>query len=129
MKISKQSRREAKDLFRATQVSGVMDENKVRQVVDEMIRVKPRGFQATLSHFQRLVKLDLERRSVRVERVIALDEVQQSNVKSVLTRRYGGGLNFSFEQNPTLIGGMRIKVGSDVFDGSIQARLAQLQEV
>ncbi|HMJ92117.1 MAG TPA: F0F1 ATP synthase subunit delta [Candidatus Acidoferrum sp.] len=129
MKISKQSRREAKDLFRATQVSGVMDENKVRQVVDEMIRVKPRGFQATLSHFQRLVKLDLERRSARVESVIALDEVQQSNVKSVLTRRYGGGLNFSFEQNPTLIGGMRIKVGSDVFDGSIQARLAQLQEV
>ncbi len=129
MKISKQSRREAKDLFRATQVNGLMDENKVRQVVDEMIRVKPRGFQATLSHFQRLVKLDLERRNARIESVIALDDAQQGNVKSVLTRRYGAGLNFSFVQNPALIGGMRIKVGSDVFDGSIQSRLAQLQEV
>jgi len=129
MKISKQSRREAKDLFRATQINGIMDESKVRQVVDEMIRVKPRGFQATLSHFQRLVKLDVERRAARIESVIALDDAQQNNVKSVLTKRYGAGLSFSFEQNPSLIGGMRIKVGSDVFDGSIQSRLAQLQEV
>jgi len=129
MKISKQSRREAKGLFRATQVNGVLDENKVRQVVDEMIRVKPRGFESTLSHFQRLVKLDIERRSARVESVVLLDEAQQNSVKSVLTRRYGAGLSFSFEQNPSLIGGMRIKVGSDVFDGSIQSRLAQLQEV
>ena len=77
----------------------------------------------------RLVKLDLERRSARVESVIALDDAQQNNVKAVLTKRYGAGLNFTFAQNPSLIGGMRIKVGSDVFDGSIQARLAQLQEV
>ena len=33
-----------------------------------------------------------------------------------------------FAQNPALIGGMRIKVGSDVYDGSVQARLAALQE-
>jgi F-type H+-transporting ATPase subunit delta len=128
MKISKQSRREAKELFRAAQVNGVLDENKVRQVVDEMIRVKPRGFEATLSHFQRLVKLDLERRSARIESVMPLDDAQQGNVKSVLTKRYGAGLNFTFAQNPALIGGMRIKVGSDVFDGSVQARLAQLTE-
>jgi F-type H+-transporting ATPase subunit delta len=128
MKISKQSRREAKELFRAAQMNGVLDENKVRQVVDEMIRVKPRGFQATLSHFQRLVKLDLERRSARIESALPLDDGQQSNVKSVLTKRYGAGLSFNFAQNPALIGGMRIKVGSDVFDGSVQARLAQLTE-
>lgn len=128
MKISKQSRREAKELFRAAQVNGVLDENKVRQVVDEMIRVKPRGFEGTLSHFQRLVKLDLERHSARIESVTPLDDAQQGNVKSVLTKRYGAGLNFTFAQNPALIGGMRIKVGSDVFDGSVQARLAQLTE-
>jgi F-type H+-transporting ATPase subunit delta len=129
MKGSKQSRRDAKELFRATQVNGVMDENKVRQVVDEVLKAKPRGYTGILDHFMRLVKLDLQRRSARIESVIALDDAQQNNVKSVLTKRYGAGLNFTFAQNPALIGGMRIKVGSDVFDGSIQARLAQLQEV
>ena len=44
------------------------------------------------------------------------------------SRIYGPGLNISFVQNPELIAGLRIKVGSDVYDGSVQARLAALQE-
>ena len=129
MKVSKQARREAKELFRAAQVNGVLDDAKARQAVDEVIRLKPRGYEGILSHFQRLVKLDIDRRSARVESVMPLDDVQQNSVKTALTKRYGAGLNFTFAQNPALIGGMRIKVGSDVFDGSIQSRLAQLQEV
>jgi len=129
MKISKQARREAKELFRAAQVNGVLDDAKARLAVDEVLRLKPRGYVGILSHFQRLVKLDIDRRSARIESVIALDEAQQNGVKTALTKRYGAGLNFTFAQNPALIGGMRIKVGSDVFDGSIQSRLAQLQEV
>ncbi len=78
MKITKQARRDAKDLFRATQVNGVLDENKARQVVDEVLAAKPRGYLAILSHFQRLVKLDLDRRNARIESVIPLDETQQA---------------------------------------------------
>jgi F-type H+-transporting ATPase subunit delta len=37
-------------------------------------------------------------------------------------------LNINFVQNPALIGGLRIKVGSDVYDGSVQARLNKLAE-
>ena len=129
MKISKQARREAKDLFRAAQVNGLLDENKARQVVDEVLATKPRSYVAILTHFQRLVKLDIDRRNARIESVIALDDAQQNDVKATLTKRYGAGLNFTFQQNPGLIGGMRIQVGSDVYDGSIQTRLAQLQEV
>ena len=129
MKISKQSRREAKALFRAAQANGILDEARARQVVDALLAQKPRGYVATLSHFQRLLKLDAERRSARIESVVPLDAAAQDSVKTALTRRYGAGLAFAFSQNPALIGGMRIKVGSDVYDGSIQARLAQLAEV
>jgi F-type H+-transporting ATPase subunit delta len=129
VKITKQARRDAKDLFRAAQVNGVLDENKARQVVDEVLATKPRSYVAILTHFQRLVKLDIDRRSARIESVIALDDAQQGSVKTALTNRYGAGLSFTFAQNPALIGGMRIKVGSDVYDGSIQSRLAQLEEV
>jgi F-type H+-transporting ATPase subunit delta len=47
-------------------------------------------------------------------------------IKNNLARRYGPGLNVSFWVNPELIGGVRIKVGSDVYDGSVAARLAAL---
>jgi F-type H+-transporting ATPase subunit delta len=129
MKINKQARRDAKDLFRATQVDGLLDESKARQVVDAVLAGKPRGYVAILSHFQRLLKLDIARRAARVESVVGLDDAQQASVKAALTKRFGAGLNFTFAQNPALIGGMRIQVGSDVYDGSIQSRLAQLQEV
>ena len=129
MKISKQARRDAKDLLRAAQVNGVLDENKARQVVDEVLASKPRSYVAILTHFQRLVKLDIDRRSARVESFVALDDAAQAGVRAALTKRYGAGLSFTFAQNPALIGGMRIKVGSDVYDGSIQSRLAQLAEV
>jgi F-type H+-transporting ATPase subunit delta len=37
-------------------------------------------------------------------------------------------LNISFVQNPALLGGLRIRVGSDVYDGSVRARLESLRE-
>ena len=127
MKISKQARRDAKQLFNVCKVSGVLDENRVRQSVSAVIEKKPRGFVAILSHFQRLVKLDIERRSARVESPAAASESLQASVKANLARRYGQGLNVTFAVNTSLIGGLRVQVGSDVFDGSVKARLADLE--
>ena len=127
MKISKQARRDAKQLFRCCRADGLLDEAKVRQVVQQVIASKPRGYIAILSHFQRLVKLDLDRRTARVQSPVPLAEPQQAAIKANLARRYGDGLIFAFTQNPGLIGGLRVQVGSDVFDGSVQARLAELE--
>lgn len=128
MKITKQSRRDAKELFRSTLSSGVMDEAKVRAVVRAVLDRKPRGYLATLEHFKRLVKLEQDRRSARVESATPLSADQQAGVTSSLERIYGRGLNIAFAQNSALVGGLRVRVGSDVYDGSIAARLQQLEE-
>jgi len=128
MKISKQARREAKQLFRACLANGVLDETRVRQAVKRVLEVKPRGYLAILSHFERLLKLDIARRTAHVESTIPLPSELQQKIQAGLTKTHGPGLNFSFTQNPALLGGLRIKVGSDVYDNSIQARLAALQE-
>jgi len=108
-------------------VNRVLDENRVRQTVTAVIAQKPRGFLGMLSHFQRLVKLDLERRSAQVESAAPVSDALQQSVKTNLAARYGQGLNVSFAVNKELIGGLRVKVGSDVFDGSVKARLAELE--
>ena len=127
MKISKQARRDAKQLYRFCRVNGELDEARVRQAVQQVIASKPRGYFAILSHFQRLVKLALASRTARVESAIPLAEPQQVAIRANLARRYGDGLLFAFTQNSSLIGGLRVQVGSDVFDGSVQARLADLE--
>ncbi len=128
MKIGKQSRRDAKQLFLTCRVDGLLDESRVRTAVGQVIARKPRGYLATLHHFQRLVKLDIERRSVRVENAIETSPELMAAIKSNLEQRYGPGLSIAFFVNPALVGGLRIKVGSDVYDGSVAARLSALQE-
>ncbi len=128
MKISKQCRRDAKRLFRSCQVGGVTDDQRVRLVVQSVLNTKPRGFVGSLEHFRRLLKLDVDRRTAVVQSSIPLSIAGQEGVRGVLTARYGAGLYLSFVVNPGLIGGLRVQVGSDVYDGSVLARLNSLAE-
>ena len=105
-----------------------MDEGRVRGGVERVLAAKPRGYVGILTHFQRLVKLELARRSARVESAVALGGEMAGKVEASLAGLYGAGLAVSFAQNPGLIGGLRIKVGSDVYDGSVRGRLARLEQ-
>jgi len=127
MKTTKQARREAKELFRSCFRDGRLDHERVRQAVREVLQAKPRGHLAILSQFQRLVKLSLEQRSALVESPVPLPPDLQSRLQDDLARAYGPGLDVSFARNPALLGGLRIRVGSDVFDGTIRARLTALE--
>jgi F-type H+-transporting ATPase subunit delta len=128
MKVSKQAQREGKALFRSCLVKGMLDENRVRQAAKQVIASKPRGYIPVLSHFFRLLQLEVARRSARIESATPLAPELRASVQTSLGKVYGAGLSVAFAENPALIGGMRIKVGSDVYDGSVQARLAALQE-
>ena len=128
MKGSKQSRRDAKQLFQSCQVDGALDEARVRQAVALLIEKKPRGYFGTLQELQRLVKLDVNNRSARVESAVALSEAQQQEVRASLGRLKGADVEVEFAENADLIGGMRVKLGDDVYDGSVKTRLSRLTE-
>ena len=127
MKSTKQARRDAKQLFRSCRVDGTLDEGRVREVVRRVAEGKPRGYLGILGYFQRLVKLELESRMATIESALPLEQGIQDGLRADLARIYGPGLAFSFKHSPSLIGGVRIKVGSDVYDGSVQARLERLE--
>ena len=128
MKGSKHSRRDAKQLFQSCQVDGALDETRVRQAVTLLIEKKPRGCFGTLQELQRLVKLDVNSRSARVESAVALSEAQQREVRASLGRLKGADVEVEFAENADLIGGMRVKLGDDVYDGSVKTRLSRLAE-
>ncbi|SVD54680.1 uncharacterized protein METZ01_LOCUS407534 [marine metagenome] len=128
MKGSKQSRRGAKQLFKCCQVDDHLDEDRVLQSVTLLIEKKPRGYFGILQELQRLVKLDVASRTARVESAVALSETQQQSVRENLGRMKGGELAVEFAENTDLIGGMRVKIGNDVFDGSVRTRLTGLSE-
>ena len=128
MKGTKQSRRLAKQLFKSCQVDDRLNADRVRKAVSLLIEQKPRGYFGILQNLQRLVKLDEASRSARVESAVALGQAQQQDVRNSLKRLKGGDVTVVFATNPDLIGGMRVKIGDDVYDGSVKTRLASLSE-
>ena len=128
MKISKQAQREARQLFRGCQTDGLLDEGRMRQAIAMVLAQKPHRYLQILSRLHRLVKLDVERRAARVESAVPLPANLQQDVANRIKKNYGAGVDISFSQNPALLGGLRVKIGSDLYDGSVRTRLEQLEQ-
>lgn len=126
MKISKEARRSSRQLFRACMVDGKLDESRVRTVVSGVASSKPRGYIGMLDAFARLVANEVSRQRALVESASALTPAIQSELQASLSKKYGRQLTLDFSVNPELLGGIRVKVGSDVWDGSVKARLEGL---
>ena len=124
MKITKEARRTSRQLFRACIADGKLDESRVRSVASS----KPRGFIGILDAFARLVANEVDRQRAAVESATALTPATQSELQTSLSKKYGRPLTLEFSVNPALLGGIRVKVGSDVWDGSVKARLKALSD-
>jgi F-type H+-transporting ATPase subunit delta len=126
MKISKTAAAAARRLFGLCETDGRFDETKLKSVVTRLIEAKPRDFKAILSAIQRLTRLEIERRQVTVESAVEMDSATRDRVVSGLAKQYGPDLVIQYLITPTLLGGLRIRVGNDVFDGSVKGRLERL---
>jgi len=127
VKTRKQAQREARQIFQLCQVDGSLDEARVRQVVSRLVDAKRPGTLPVLTRLQRLVRLDREKHSAEVETAAPLTAEAQAAIEAGVAKRFGRGVVTSFRDNPALIGGVRIKVGSNVYDDSIKGRLAALE--
>jgi F-type H+-transporting ATPase subunit delta len=56
-----------------------------------------------------------------------LSSAQKSHVEGLLRQHYGKDHYLAEVHNPDVIGGLKIRVGNDVIDGSIQTRLQDLR--
>lgn len=128
MKITKEARRTSRQLFRACMVNGKLDESSVRKVVSTVAGSKPRGYIGILDAFARLVANEVDRQRAAVESASPLSVATQTELQASLSKKYGRPLTLDFSVNPELLGGIRVKVGSDVWDGSVKARLKALSD-
>jgi F-type H+-transporting ATPase subunit delta len=125
---NKQANREAKQLYRLCRVNSSVDEDRVRQVVQQVSTSGRRNSHAILAHCLRLARLDHDQHTAKVESAMPLSPELQTATQASLIRLYGSELATSFIDRPSLIGGMRIQVGSDVYDGTVQSELAALEK-
>lgn len=128
MKISKVAATTARRLFGLCQTGGRLDETKLRTVIARLVESKPRDYRAVLAALHRLTRLEIKRRKVLVESAVELDESTRQRIVADLTAKYGPGLAVEYTITPELIGGLRMRVGDDVLDGSVKGRLDRLAQ-
>ena len=128
MKIAKEARKASKRFFLGSFTGGRLDENKVRTVVAQVIERKPRNYREILQAYQRSIRLEMEKHQARIESATELDRFTSETLSRTLKSKYGEDLAIDFKVSPDLIGGLRIKIGSDVWDSSVQARLQTLEQ-
>jgi F-type H+-transporting ATPase subunit delta len=128
MKSSRESRKIASHLLRLSFSNGKIDQEKVTHMVQSVLSEKPRYHLDILKDYQRLVRLEVEKRHAVIESATPLNGSMGDRIVANLRSRYGDDLTTEFRTNPELLGGLRIKIGDDVWDGSVRHRLNQLQE-
>ena len=126
MKSTRRLKREARELMRLCTVDGWLDEARVKRAVLHVVRERRSGGLAMLSHFQRLVKLDRARHTATVASPTAVAPDVRAHIEAGLRHLHGDRLTVEYALDPSLIGGVRITVGSDVYDGSVKGGLDAL---
>lgn len=128
MKISREARRTARELFRLSLVNGHVNASRVEEISTALVTERPRSYLEILKEFTRLVRLELSKRHAVVESASSLDSASVAEITGNLQKKFGSDITTEFVINPSLLGGLRIKLGSDVWDGSISSRLATLSK-
>ena len=128
MKINKETRQLSKQLLRASFTDGQLDSGRVASLVKSLIEKKPRHYIQVLEAYQRLLRLEVEKRTATIETATELPQEAGEQIVANLKRKYGNELAARFVVNQELLGGMRIRVGSDVWDSSVRNRLQRLQQ-
>ncbi|MEO5720063.1 MAG: ATP synthase F1 subunit delta [Chthoniobacterales bacterium] len=128
MKINKETRQVSRQLLRSSFADGQLDRGRISQLVKTLIEQKPRNYLKILDAYKRLLRLEVEKRSATIESATELAPEASAQLVQNLRRKYGLDLTMNFIVNPELLGGMRIRVGSDVWDSSVRNRLQRLQQ-
>jgi len=128
MKASKQAQRDAKQLFQACLTDGVLDEGRALAAVNALAEKKPRGYHGIMAHFFKLVQMDVAKRTANVSSSTALDDATRGQIQANIAKNSGENAQVNFLVDGNLLGGLRVQIGSDVFDGSVRTRLNTLKD-
>ena len=128
MKVNKEIRRLSREMLRASFTDDQIDRGKITSLLQSLVAKKPRHYLDILQYYKRLVRLEIEKRHARIESSTELSPETSARIVENLKKKRGRDLTTEFVVNPELLGGIRIRVGSDVWDGSVRDRLERLQK-
>ena len=118
----------AKKLLEMSLENGVVTEAKVSEVLAGLKQVKPRHELLVLKAYHHYISKAVAEQTALVSTPGALGEDALAAIESSLSSVYGRSISAVTTADPSLIAGVRVRVGDDVYDASVAGRLRRLAE-
>jgi F-type H+-transporting ATPase subunit delta len=99
----------------------------LRLIVQAAVRPRGRSLDASLAEYARLAAQRRERMVAEVHVATALTAAQRRRLTAALAAAYGHDVHLNVVLDPDVIGGISIRTGDELIDGSMAARLARLR--
>jgi F-type H+-transporting ATPase subunit delta len=126
MAADKQTKRLAKQLFRLSVLDGALSAERVAGVLGWIEKHAPRHPLALLRNYHRLVSAEIARSRAVVEHAGPLNDATLRMIEIAMTRKYGRPITSVARPQPRLLAGLRVRVGSDVYESSVAGQLSAL---
>jgi F-type H+-transporting ATPase subunit delta len=126
MAAKKQTQQLARQLFKLSFENGQITAERVAGVLGYVEKIQPPQIAAVLKAYQRLVATELARGQAVVEHAGAVSPAVLQSIAAALTKKYGRAVTASAKANPSLLAGLRVRVGDDIYENSVSSQLGAL---
>jgi F-type H+-transporting ATPase subunit delta len=126
MAADKQTKLLAKQLFKLTVVNGEVSAERVAGVLGWIEKHQPRRPLALLQQYHRLVASEFAKSRAVVEHAGAVSEATLQSIAAAMSKKYSRSVTSVAKPNPALLAGLRVRIGSDVYESSVAGQLASL---
>ncbi len=96
-----------------------------RLVIRLVTQPRGRSLEAGLESLSKLAAERRDRMVATVTSAVPLSDVQKQRLGAVLAKLYGRQMHLNLDVDPTVLGGITVRVGDEVIDGTIADRLAE----
>ena len=105
-----------------------MTESKVSEVLASFQQVQHRHYLAVLKTFLNYLRRDVALQTAVVSTPVGLSDDALRAIEAQFSKLYNRPVSAVTQQNASLIAGVRVRVGDDVYDASVAGRLQRLAE-
>jgi len=126
MRADKKTKLLAKQLFRLSLVNGQVSAEQVAGVLGYIEKIAPRHALSVLKLYHRAIQTEVAKSQALVEHAGAVSDATLQLIENAMSKKYQRPVTASARPNPKLLAGLRVRVGSDVYESTVAGQLTAL---
>ena len=116
----------ARQFFKLSVVDGALSADRVSGVLAYVEKHRPAHTIAMLKVYSRLVAAEVARSRAVVEHAGSVQDSILATIAAAMTKKYSRPITSVAKRNDSLLAGLRVRVGDDVYESSVSGQLANL---